>query len=261
MDTNGLIEEYQSLHLEKVIDYEKFNLYTITSHSTVIEGSTLTDIETRLLLDENLTPKGRPLEHSLMTKDHHKALLFVLDLAKRKSPISTILLQQINAMVMGSTGSIYNTPLGQVDATKGDIRKMNVFVGSRYFPNYDKVPKLIDEFCFKLNEMMAGQGLNKSKSLEISFWAHFNFVSIHPFTDGNGRTARLLMNRVQEYFMLPLSIVFKEDKADYFEALEQSRNKEEMSYFYEFMFRQYHKYLSLKIEKFNSRSQGFRFVF
>lgn len=260
MDINSLIQEYQTLHLEQVVDYEKFNIYFITNHSTVIEGSTLTDIETQLLLDENLTPKGKPLEHSLMTIDHHKALLFVLDLAKNKKAISTSLLQQINGKVMLSTGKIYNTALGQVDATKGDLRKFNVFVGKRYFPNYNKVSKHTKEFCIKLNNMIDEQQNDIIECMKTSFWAHFNLVSIHPFSDGNGRTARLLMNHVQQYFNLPLSIVFKEDKADYFDALEKSRNENDLSYFQGFMFEQYKKYLSIEIQKFRNKSQSFNFI-
>ena len=260
MDTIALITEYQSLNLDQVIDYDKFNLYKITNHSIVIEGSTLTEIETQLLLDENLTPKGKPLEHSLMAKDHHKALLFVLDLAKNKKEVSVSTIQKINALVMANTGTIYNTPLAQVDATQGDLRKMNVFVGSRYFPNYDKVPGLIDDFCSKLNELILDAD-TLIKQLELSFWAHFNFVSIHPFVDGNGRTARLLMNYIQHYFNLPLSIVFKEDKAEYFEALEQSRKSEDLSHFISFMFDQYHSFLTQEVEKYKNRPKGFSFVF
>ncbi|MGB2846045.1 MAG: cell filamentation protein Fic, partial [Saprospiraceae bacterium] len=63
----SLIDTYKSLGLTEVIDYNKFNYYAITHHSTVIEGSSLSETETRLLLDEDITPKGKPLTDSLMT--------------------------------------------------------------------------------------------------------------------------------------------------------------------------------------------------
>jgi Fic family protein len=62
-DIKKIVEEYQSLNLHDVIDYDKFNQYAIVHHSSSIEGSTLTENETRLLLEEGVTPKGKPLEH------------------------------------------------------------------------------------------------------------------------------------------------------------------------------------------------------
>ena len=64
----ALLKNYQDLNLPEVVDYDKFNLYAITHHSTFLEGSTLTEIETQLLLEEGRTPKGKPLAHSLMVK-------------------------------------------------------------------------------------------------------------------------------------------------------------------------------------------------
>ena len=81
----SLLEKFKSLQLSKNIDFDKFNQYAITHHSTTIEGSTLSEIETQLLLDEGITPKGKPLLHSLMVQDHYRALLFIIDLAKEKN--------------------------------------------------------------------------------------------------------------------------------------------------------------------------------
>ncbi len=92
-------------------------------------------------------------------------------------------------------------------------------------------------------------------------------VTIHPFYDGNGRTSRLLMNYLQLIFNLPLSIVFKEDKAAYFEALQQTRKEEDITIFRKFMFAQYAKYLQHEIEKFeqaekgDGKGKGYSFVF
>jgi Fic family protein len=71
------INQYQQLNLSQTIDYDKFNQYAIVHHSTTIEGSTLTEVETRLLKEEGITPKGKPLLHSLMVQDHYNALLFI----------------------------------------------------------------------------------------------------------------------------------------------------------------------------------------
>lgn len=80
----ALIKVYQSLNLSDVLHHDKFLYYTLTFHSTAIEGSTLTEMETRLLLDEGITPGGKPLEHSQMVKDHYDALRFTLKKQERK---------------------------------------------------------------------------------------------------------------------------------------------------------------------------------
>jgi len=103
--------------------------------------------------------------------------------------------------------------------------------------------------------------------LYLSFDAHFDLVSIHSFYDGNGRTARLLMNFIQSYFSLPLGIVFKEDKSEYFDALEASRKDESLSPFRTFMLNQFQKFISNEIEGFQSikkepnKGKGYSFVF
>lgn len=265
MQVIELLKEYQALNLSQNIDYDKFSRYSITHHSTSVEGSTLTEIETNLLLDEGLTPKGKPIEHSLMTIDHENALLFIIDKAKQKTKIDAALIQQINAKVMLKTGSIYNTVFGEIDGSKGDFRKGNVVAGNRYFPNYDKVEpltkKLIDSISSKIDSIT-----NITEQLHLSFDSHFDLVSIHPFYDGNGRTSRLLMNYIQLYYSLPMAIVFKEDKADYIQALEDSRNNEDMKPFRDFMNSQYIKFLNQEIQNYKTiykknNGNGFSMIF
>lgn len=95
---------------------------------------------------------------------------------------------------------------------------------------------------------------------------------LSPKTFGNGRTSRLLMNFIQAYHRLPLAIVFKEDKADYYEALQETRKQEDMQVFYNFMFGQYRKHLqqvvtsyteamSQKIEPKKGTGRGFSLFF
>lgn len=84
--------------------------------------------------------------------------------------------------------------------------------------------------------------------LNLSFDAHFDLVTVHPFYDGNGRTSRLLMNYLQQRNNLPLGLVFKEDKTDYFEALIETRKQEDI--FRGFMHAQYQKLLIQEIDKF-----------
>ena len=238
--------EYEALQLHGVLNYDKFNHYAITHHSTTIEGSTLTEIDTQLLLDEGITPKGKPLEHSLMVKDHYEALRFVLKAAESKTEVTPSFIQKINAKVMNATGSVYQTVFYEIDASKGMFRKGNVSAGGSYFVNYDKVEPLIMRLCSQVSQALL-QADTIEKQLSLSFTAHFDLVTIHPFYDGNGRTSRLLMDYLQQYFNLPLAIVFKEDKADYFTALTETRSKEDISIFKNFMFGQYSKFLGQQV--------------
>jgi Fic family protein len=250
-----LIDKFNSLNLLDVLDFEKFNQYAITHHSTTIEGSTLTEVETRLLLDEGITPAGKPLLHSLMVQDHFKALQFIITEAKVKRKLSSDFICELNAQVMKNTGSIYNTIFGEIDATKGMFRKGNVSAGNSYFVNYDKVEKLVAELSSKINNKIENKNSIEDK-LHLSFDAHFELVSIHPFYDGNGRTSRLLMNFLQVFFNLPLAIVFKEDKANYFEALQNTRKTDDINIFRGFMYTQYEKYLNIEIEKYEQGIKG-----
>ena len=255
MNLEQIIAEYQSLRLDDVLDHKKFSEYALTHHSTTIEGSTLTEAETSLLLDEGITPKGKPLEHSLMVKDHDEALKFVLFSASTRQPVTIPFIQAINAKVLKSTGKTYNTPLGTVDAAKGEFRKGNVTAGGYYFPNYDKVERLTTQLVQHLQSEMA-KDLSITEKIELSHAAHFDLVSIHPFYDGNGRTSRLLMNYIQAFYQLPLGIVHKEDRAEYFEALTEARKKEDINIFQEFMKSQYKKLLQKEIDEFLKMKKG-----
>ena len=265
MDIIKLIEQYKHLGIDQVIDHEKFNLISIVHHSTRIEGSTLTEIETQILLSEGLTPKGKPLHESLMVTDHYAALQYALEQAKTKSAITTQFIQKLNSLIVKNTASTYNTVFGTIDAATGAFRKGNVVAGDTYFPNFDKVEMLTRQLALDLNERMQ-KNLTIREKLNHSYDAHFNLVSIHPFYDGNGRTSRLLMNYIQAVHKLPLAIVHSETKADYYQALIDTRKHEDINIFRKFMDDEYIRHLSTKIKKFEEmqnpkKGRGFTFLF
>lgn len=193
------INQYQQLNLSQTIDYDKFNQYAIVHHSTTIEGSTLTEVETRLLIEEGITPKGKPLLHSLMVQDHFNALLFILKSVNQKQVIDSTFIKASNSHVINKTGSVYQTVFGELDAAEGVFRKGNDSAGNSYFVVYDKVEILVEKLCATLRQKLPIT-TTVEEQLLLSFDAHFDLVTIHPFYNGNGRTSRLLMNFIQLYF-------------------------------------------------------------
>lgn len=253
-----VVKEFSDNKLNEVLNYDEFNRISIVHHSSAIEGSTLTLLETQLLLREGTTAKGKPMEHHLMLQDHLDALNYVLLAAEKKEPVNVLFIRNINAKVMQRTGVVINTVLGSFDSSKGELRKLNVTAGDSYFVNYEKVPSMLNELCDTIQSKI--NTINSVKDiLQLSFDAHYYLVSIHPFADGNGRTSRLLMNYIQQYFKLPLAIVYAEDKKEYIESLKKSREENSPDSFREFMCDQYVRYLNNEIKK--SKDQGGKLSF
>ncbi|MCR8894962.1 Fic family protein [Bacteroides sp. ET336] len=258
-----LYQEFQKLGISESVDYDKYYLYSLITHSTAIEGSTLTEVETQMLFDEGLTAKGKPLVYHLMNEDLKKAYELAKDESKLKIPVTPVFLQKLNAALMRTTGSTYNVMGGSFDSSKGDFRLCGVTVGfgGWSYMNYLKVPAKVEEFCNVLQQRQnAVETL--SDQYELSFNAHLNLVTIHPWVDGNGRTARLLMNYIQFCYNLFPTKIFKEDREEYISALRLSQEEEVNQPFLDFMAGQLKKSLSLEIERFNaSRKKGFSFMF
>jgi len=266
-ELNTCTEKFESLGLSKIVDFEQFNRIAIVHHSSAIEGSTLTLEETTLLITEGITAKGKSMSEHEMVKDHYEALLFCLtpnpspkERGILKREITPAFIKQINALVNKNTGQVRNTAMGTCDDRKGDFRLGNVTAGTTYFVNYDKVAPMVKELCEKLQSKINTVKSNE-EIYQLSFDAHYYLVSIHPWFDGNGRTARLLMNYIQAYYNKPLSIVFLEDKPAYIKALNDAREKNDIDIFRNFMYSQHIKYLGKEIEKYEQRNKGINFLF
>ena len=100
--------------------------------------------------------------------------------------------------------------------------------------NYLRVPAKVDELCALLQEKQKTVGTFREQ-YELSFNAHLNLVTIHPWVDGNGRTARLLMNYIQFCYHLFPSKIFKEDREEYILSLRQCQDEETNQPFLDFM--------------------------
>lgn len=248
-----VLKEYQSLGIAEQIDYDKFYLYSIITHSTAIEGSTVTEIENQLLFDEGITAKGRTLQEQMMNLDLKAAYEKSRTLATHHVPITIDLLKSLAAIVMKNTGSNYKTVLGDFSSANGDLRLLNVRAGTegKSYLNFQKVPARLKEFCEWLNEERSKlERGNVIDAYALSFDAHFRLVTIHPWADGNGRMSRLLMNHLQfDYQLIPMKVM-KEQKAEYIQALVNAREQDDISVFLRVMFDLHIRNLQQEIEQF-----------
>lgn len=257
-ELNKTIEAYKSLNLENVLDYEKFCMMSIVWHSTKIEGCSLTETETKVLLEEDITAGGKPLADHLMVKDHFFAFQFLKKAVQEKRKFSTAFIQEVSEYVMKNTGAFIQTVLGDFDSSKGDLRLVEVYVSNKYFPRHQKVPKLLEDFCHQVNSKIEDvKGLD---ILKLASDVHYNFVNIHPFADGNGRVSRLLMNYIMLYHNEPLIKIFTEDRVAYIDALNDAEVKNDIEIFRDFTANQYRKFLALEIEKYKKKG-GFTLMF
>ncbi len=252
-------QQYLKLDLQNALDYEKFCTISIVWHSTKIEGCSLTETDTKVLLEKDITAAGKPLRDHLMIKDHYTAFQFIKKQARQKEKITPEFIQQIGSLGMKHTGAITNTVLGTFDSSKGDLRLTQVYVDKKYFPDYKKVPELLNQLCQSVNERL--EAVKKEDILKLASDLHYNFVNMHPFADGNGRTARLLMNYIQLYHDEPLIKIFSENRTEYIDALNETENKEDINIFREFIGKQQLKFLHAEIDKYTDLDKGYVLMF
>ena len=248
-----LLKQHKELGISEQIDYEKFYLYSIITHSTAIEGSTVTEVEAQLLFDEGITSSKRTMVEQMMNLDLKVAYEYGMQWIRKHEPITVEWLVTLASKVMARTGSEYHSLGGDFDASKGEIRKLNVTagIGGKAYMSYLKVPMKLQAFCEELNRRRSEIDPSDIAAVyELSFWAHFELVTIHPWADGNGRTCRLLMNLLQmEYGVLPTKVL-KEDKAEYIQALIDTREEEDMEIFLNCMSRLHCQHLRNDIDQY-----------
>lgn len=247
------LKAYRASGVEEQVDYQKFYLYSIVTHSTAIEGSTVTEIENQLLFDEGIAAKGRSLTEQMMNVDLKDAYLYAFKIASENPKYTPQLLQQLSALVMRRTGSEYSTIAGHFDSSKGEFRLCNVSagIGGRSYLAYNKVPRAGDDFCRWLNEEISKvDKTNIATCYRLSFEAHFRLVSIHPWVDGNGRTTRLVMNMIQRQLGLVPSIVRKEDKGEYIQSLVDSRENDDSTIAQDVMLRHHIANLNRRVSQY-----------
>lgn len=248
-----VLKEYRELGILEQINYDKFYLYSIITHSTAIEGSTITELENQIMFDEGLTIPGKKIIEQNMNLDLKAAYEKGLRYARKHKPITTDLLRELAGLVMKNTGSEYHTALGDFSSAKGDFRLLNVTagVGGKSYMSFTKIQAKLNEFCDRLNERRHKLSeLTEEEKYNLSFDAHYRLVTIHPWADGNGRMARLLMNMLQvEGGIIPSKVLYSH-KVEYIKSLVETREQEDLTIFTSFMTQMLEYQLRKEIEAF-----------
>ena len=190
-------------NLEHVHDLE------LTYTSNAIEGNTLTAAETMLVIEQGITVGGKPLKDHLEAIDHHEALLYVRALARQHAKLTEHDVRSLHSLVVKRS----NPDIAGRYAEQG--RFVLTEAGRHAFPSPAEVPALMGEFARWLGPA--------ADTPDTAFAAHRRLVDIHPFNDGNGRTARLLMNLVLIRGGYPPVAVRPEDRLAYVQALQAAQ--------------------------------------
>lgn len=180
----------------------------MTYNSNAIEGNSLTLKETFLVINEGVTIKGKPLKDHLEAKDHHEALNYLYQSIEHKKAhtLSEVFIRGIHQLVVRETDAEW----------AGRYRTSNVIItGSDHTPpDASEVPCLMRDL---LNWTRANK--NKLHPIELAAILHHKIVHIHPFFDGNGRTARLVANLMLMQVGYPLVVILKNDRKKYYQVL------------------------------------------
>jgi len=189
---------------------EQFRI-EMTYNSNAIEGNSLTLRETELVINKGITVKGKPLKDHLEARDHYDALEHLYDLIrkKRKDFISEDLICKLHQLIVSKTDKEW----------AGRYRNSGVRIfGARH------IPPAAHKIQGLMNDYLKWKRNNKTKLhlVELAALSHHRFVYIHPFYDGNGRTARLLTNLILMRAGYPLVVILKNDRKKYYQVLAQA---------------------------------------
>ncbi|WP_109022147.1 Fic family protein [Leptospira kobayashii] len=180
-----------------------------TYNSNAIEGNTLSLQETDLVLRQGITIGNKSLREHFEVINHKEGIDYLEKVIKKKTSISLNLIREIHGIILKNID----------DEEAGVFRRTNVRItgASHIPPNAAKVYNLVEELVewYYLNH-------KKLSVPELASWFHYKFVFIHPFIDGNGRTARLLMNLILMQEGYPPAVILHLDRRKYYRVLREA---------------------------------------
>ncbi len=206
------INAHRPLSRETLLSLKDYYRIGLTWSSNAIEGNTLTESETKVVIEDGLTIGGKPLRDHLEAQGHAEAFEYMLELAYKKEITENDIL---------TLHRLFYRKIDDLNA--GVYRKSQVFIsGSKYpLPGPDKVPQMMKGAI----EKIAGIRL-KEHPVVAAAKAHLEFVFIHPFVDGNGRVARLLMNLLLIQGGYNIALISPVRRAEYISSIETAHTND-----------------------------------
>lgn len=204
------LDQFRPLPKELVSNLENWFKVELTYTSNALEGNTLTRQETAVVVEKGLTIGGKSLVEHLEATNHAAALGKVVQIAQLETArISEHTILDLHSTILH----------GIDDANAGRYRSIAVRIsGSKVvLPNPAKVPTLMAEFVQEIGNRLDWH------PVALAAEAHYQLVTIHPFIDGNGRTARLLMNLILLQNGYPPALIRKRDRVPYLNSLEKAQ--------------------------------------
>ena len=195
-------------------------------HSNHLEGNSLTYGETKALILFGVTAGGKPIRDALEMTGHNEALRWIEEIIREERPLTENFIRQLHQLILKEDY--------QVDAETPDGKPTKKWVRvGKYKTEPNHVKTVTDEMFYfatpeetpaKMHDLMQWYREQSGKIQPILLAAefHYRFIRIHPFDDGNGRTARILMNFILMKFGYPPAIIKTEDKQNYFAVLRQA---------------------------------------
>ena len=229
------LDKYRPLPPELIKNLEDWFRVELTYTSNAIEGNTLTRQETALIVEKGIAVEGKSLKEHFEAISHAEALEFIYTLVEKKR----------KGLSQKDILAIHGFILAKIDdANAGRYRNVSVRIaGSKVImPNSAKVPVLMSELEKWLHSS------SKNHPVKISAAAHYKLVSIHPFVDGNGRVARLIMNLLLMQAGYPPALIRKEDRRRYINSIEQGQLGGSLKDYYEIILEAVERSLDIYLE-------------
>lgn len=198
-------------------------------HSNSIEGNTLTLTETRALILFGITAKGKPMRDHLEMRGHNEALQKLEEIAQQQLKITERIIQEFHKIIMVEPSK------GKSEINPGKYKELPNYLyspeGERIdFDSPEVVPEKMNELINWLNNQLNPPKRKRDKydlhPLVVACLFHLRFIKIHPFGDGNGRMARILMNLILMQKGYVPAIIRLENKTEYYRALNTSTEQD-----------------------------------
>ena len=207
------LDSFRPLPASVVSELKKRYDVQFTYNSNAIEGNTLTQSETELVLTKGITIGGKTLTEHLEIIGHKEAIDYIESLSQAESPIGEWEIRQIHSLIMR-----------RISPTEaGRYRQLDVKAAGtdHVYPPHYLLSGLMADFVHWLNNSRSAL-----HPIEYASEAHYRFVSVHPFADGNGRTGRLLMNLLLLKAGFPIVSISNQNREDYLEAIIRAQSSQ-----------------------------------